>query len=439
MRPLRLALLVILATAVLAAPAAAKPPVRIVGGNAADPGEYPAQGYLQIEIGPDFFACGGTLLSTRKFLTAAHCVVHDGTPVAPDALLVVLGENTITQATVDQDEIYLVSAVEVHEHYGGEGGGNDVAMLTLTRDALLAPVPVVKVSESSLWAPGVNAIIVGWGTTSEGGNASDDLLEAQVPMVSDQECIDDYAVQNVTIDPVTMVCAGDGVHDTCQGDSGGPLMVPGTSQFILAGVVSFGIGCARAEFPGVYTRIGAPALNAWVRGRLYGVNFSSTPASPTAGQTVNFTSSGSGSNSNWDFNGDGVFDATGAAVSHAFPTSGAFDVVLRATDPEGQPAERIKTVSVGAAAPPPPPPPPPTNTGIIAAPLPTTVVLVPLARIVVATSARVDRRGRFGIRINFSAFAPAGKTAVVTVRKGGSKLGSVNVKVKVGESVRAKV
>ena len=54
-------------------------------------------------------------------------------------------------------------------------------------------------------------------------------------------------------------------------------------------------------------------------------------------------------------------------------------------------------------------------------------------------STTVDRRGRFGIRINFSALAPPGKRAVVTVRKGRSKLGTVKVKVRRGRSVRAKV
>ena len=63
-----------------------------------------------------------------------------------------------------------------------------------------------------------------------------------------------------------MVCAGDGVHDTCQGDSGGPLMVPNAARtaFVLVGATSWGIGCAEELFPGVYTRLGAPTLNAWV-------------------------------------------------------------------------------------------------------------------------------------------------------------------------------
>ncbi|HYM58917.1 MAG TPA: trypsin-like serine protease [Solirubrobacteraceae bacterium] len=449
MRPLRLALLVVLAIAVLAAPAAAGPTPRIVGGSNASAGEYPAQGYLQIQIGPDTFQCGGTLVSARRFLTAAHCVVDGSTAVAPSALLVVLGELTITLATVENDELYGVTAVEVHEDYAGEG--NDVAMLTLDRPAALGaasdhtPVPmrIVRPSETSLWAAGDVTTIIGWGTTcSQVCSSSDNLLEATVPLVSDQACIAAYAVANVTIDPNTMVCASDSsapFHDTCQGDSGGPLMVPdAASALVLVGVVSFGIGCADPNFPGVYTRIGAPALNGWVRGRLFGVDFTQSLAAPTAGQSVTFTGTAeAGGNFIWDFNGDGVFDANGASVSHAFPAAGAHRVVLRVTDPDGQPAERVRTVTVGAA---PPPPPPPPSSPLPPAPAPAAVVIPsPLARLVVATSARVDRRGRFGIRINFADNAPAGKKASVTVLKGGRKLGSAQVPVARGKSVRVKV
>ena len=59
----------------------------------------------------------------------------------------------------------------------------------------------------------------------------------------------------------SMVCAGypKGAKDSCQGDSGGPLVVPKSATddtAIIFGVVSFGSGCAKPNFPGVYARVG---------------------------------------------------------------------------------------------------------------------------------------------------------------------------------------
>jgi secreted trypsin-like serine protease len=59
-----------------------------------------------------------------------------------------------------------------------------------------------------------------------------------------------------------MLCAGEEGKDSCQGDSGGGLLVydavggdGGVASYRVAGVVSFGIGCALAQYPGVYTKV----------------------------------------------------------------------------------------------------------------------------------------------------------------------------------------
>ena len=54
-----------------------------------------------------------------------------------------------------------------------------------------------------------------------------------------------------------MICAGypgDGGKDSCAGDSGGPFVCNDNSNAVIAGVVSWGIGCAHADYPGVYAR-----------------------------------------------------------------------------------------------------------------------------------------------------------------------------------------
>lgn len=148
-------------------------------------------------------------------------------------------------------------------------------MLTLATAAPFEPLRVIGTDEDAKWAPSVNATIIGWGTTSFEGDESDVLLEAQVPIISDAQCAGAYGGD---FDAATMVCAYDGTHDTCQGDSGGPLLVPDGSELVLAGITSWGVGCADEGNPGVYTRVGEPALNAWIAARLGG---SPTPPPPT--------------------------------------------------------------------------------------------------------------------------------------------------------------
>ena len=241
-------------------------PDPIIEGEPADVGEYPAQGFLQVDLGFDGWSCGGTLLSARLFLTAAHCATDFFGPVPPETAVVALGELDLDDVTAE--DLYDVEAIEVHEDYGTPAGNsNDVALLTLEEAAPFQPLPLVGSGDADLWDPGTVATIVGWGNTTPGGNPSDILLEAEVPIVTDDSCDEAYEDE---FDATTMVCAADGVHDTCQGDSGGPFMVPNRAGtgFVLAGVTSWGIGCAELEHPGVYARAGAPALNAWIASRV---------------------------------------------------------------------------------------------------------------------------------------------------------------------------
>lgn len=108
-----------------------------------------------------------------------------------------------------------------------------------------------------------NPFVVGWGKTQEGGQSSEVLMQLMIPVLENEECRRRYASVNRYLAPEqfdeAVLCAGvlAGGKDTCQGDSGGPLMtsevVDGQMRFYLIGVVSYGVGCARPEIPGVYS------------------------------------------------------------------------------------------------------------------------------------------------------------------------------------------
>jgi hypothetical protein len=266
--------------ALLLAPAAAQsgppPSGTIVGGDPADQGEYPAQAFLDIDGG----YCGGTVVAPTKILTAAHCMVDFfGDEVPPESITAYMGQ--VDRDAFTSGNAYAVSDVEVNAAFSRFTFENDTAMLTLAAAAPYQPLRVIGTDEASKWLPGVSATIIGWGTTSSSGPESRVLLEAPVPIISDADCDDAYGNE---FDPETMVCAYDGQHDTCQGDSGGPLLVPDDGGgFVLAGITSWGYGCADIGNPGVYTRVGEQALNDWIVARVGGASPPPPPPPPPPG------------------------------------------------------------------------------------------------------------------------------------------------------------
>ncbi|MFJ4682954.1 S1 family peptidase [Streptomyces sp. NPDC088789] len=228
------------ATALAGAPAVAAP-TPIVGGTTTTTTAYPF--VMQITDAAENQFCGGTLVSPTKVVTAAHCMVGETT----NSVRVVGGRTYLngTNGTVAR-----VSRIWVHPDYRSVTRGDDVAVLTLSSSMPYTTAPYVAASETGIYATGATTRVLGWGTTSEGGSSSNQLRTATVPTVSDASCRTSYGTRFVASD---MVCAGytDGGVDTCQGDSGGPLLIGGR----LAGVTSWGDGCARAGLPGVYARL----------------------------------------------------------------------------------------------------------------------------------------------------------------------------------------
>lgn len=154
-----------------------------------------------------------------------------------------------------------------HVSYNPNTMSHDIALLKLQS---AAPVEekrvglVCLIRASSLQQVKI-CWITGWGTTNEGGSSAPKLREAKVPLVKTVDCKTSYGKNGIDH---TMLCAGyeTGGVDACQGDSGGPMVFNKGDTWYLAGATSWGIGCARPEFYGVYANV--PYFYDWVRGEL---------------------------------------------------------------------------------------------------------------------------------------------------------------------------
>jgi len=238
----------------------ATPAMAVVGGDDAEPGEYPA--VAEITFGP--FLCTGTLVAPNWVLSAGHCGSVTGAAVAsPASWPAPLIDVRIGGLHPGEGEQVPVSRVVLSPNYLVTSG-YDISLLQLSRNSTKAPVKIAGAGEGSIWQPGTLATIAGWGATEEGGDGPDTLQEAQVPITTDAYCAEAYD----DFDAQTMVCAGfpEGGVDTCQGDSGGPLFAPAAAGGLrVVGATSFGEGCARPGKPGVYARVADTVLREWIR------------------------------------------------------------------------------------------------------------------------------------------------------------------------------
>ncbi|XP_053673750.1 proclotting enzyme [Anopheles nili] len=226
---------------------------RIVGGHNADPNEWPWIAAL-FNNGRQF--CGGSLIDNIHILTAAHCVAHMSSyDVA--RLSVKLGDHNIRSNTEVQHVERRVKRLVRHRGFDSRTLYNDVAVLSMDQPVSFTnqvrPI-CLPAADSTRAYNGLTATVVGWGSLRENGPQPAILQEVNLPIWTNSECRVKYgpAAPGGIID--TMLCAGQAAKDSCSGDSGGPLMV-NDGKWTQVGVVSWGIGCGKGQYPGVYTRV----------------------------------------------------------------------------------------------------------------------------------------------------------------------------------------
>ncbi|XP_061399539.1 serine proteinase stubble [Musca vetustissima] len=241
-------------------PVLTRPETRIVGGKSAAFGRWPWQVSVRRTSFFGFSSthrCGGALINENWIATAGHCVDD----LLISQIRIRVGEYDF--AHVQEQLPYIergVSKKIVHPQYNFFTYEYDLALVKMEQPLEFAPhVSPICLPETDSLLIGMNATVTGWGRLSEGGTLPSVLQEVSVPIVSNDNCKSMFLrAGRQEFIPEIFLCAGyeNGGQDSCQGDSGGPLQVKSQNgHYFLAGIISWGIGCAEANLPGVCTRI----------------------------------------------------------------------------------------------------------------------------------------------------------------------------------------
>ncbi|RWS11937.1 Clotting factor B-like protein [Dinothrombium tinctorium] len=259
---------------------------RIVGGTEAYPGEFPwsVAIFEKTLDGKLVHICGGSILTDRFILTAAHCFSGS---VNPSNYVIGVGSSFLHK-TVKHE----IEKIILHPDYESSFYYNDIALIEtekpLTFNTLVRPVCLPF---NNKIASGDQVSVAGWGLLNFEGVKSEVLNKATLNVIPRKRCNHTYSVHKSRKIPdgITedFVCAGapDYSRDACEADSGGPLIKRESTRpspvyqlegkFTQFGIVSFGYKCAYKGYPGVYTDVSR--FLDWIKKM---ANFESSSAPP---------------------------------------------------------------------------------------------------------------------------------------------------------------
>lgn len=269
---MRTKLTVACALLALALPA---PASAVVGGTAVKAGGYSFVVAVGDTAGP---YCGGTLISARVVLTAAHCLTIK--PAGLGQLRVFAGSHSISadRSTPDGTHVIGLTAVVIHPKFSEQTMRYDAALLIL--DHAVANAGTLPLATASPLA-GTSVSAAGWGTTEErSALMRDELRSVTLKIGTTRACTRGNKISGGYFAP-SMLCASSPGQDTCSGDSGGPLVGTSGGHTVMVGITSFGFGCAKEGHPGVYTRV--TAIRAWTLKQLNLIAAAFPDPAPTAG------------------------------------------------------------------------------------------------------------------------------------------------------------
>ncbi|XP_075163555.1 brachyurin-like [Haematobia irritans] len=227
---------------------------RITNGELAKAGQFPYQVGLSLVFGSSGAWCGGTLISDRWVLTAAHCT--DGA----DGVTVYLGAIDIKDDNEKgQQRIYTSkSNIVIHADWDPSTLSNDISLIKLPVSVefndRIQPATLPKKDGHYSTYEGDMVWASGWGKDSDAATSVSPLLRyIEVPILKQSSCKTYYL--GMVTDKMICISGKDG-KSTCNGDSGGPLVYKDGAVNYVIGATSFGIalGCEKG-WPGVFTRV----------------------------------------------------------------------------------------------------------------------------------------------------------------------------------------
>ncbi|XP_042866821.1 transmembrane protease serine 9-like [Penaeus japonicus] len=232
---------------------------RIVGGK--DAGDFPWMAGVLVNGGD--LICGASLITGQYLLTAAYCV--GSINLEEDSIEVLLGTKFLRKGTEESRQRIRIVKVIVHEKHHPMTLAHNIALLKLEEPAdLSSKVAPICLNMEDVMDTTTTAIATGWGRLGEDGNVTETLQEVKLPVVPQEECGKQYLMQTM---PEDVVCAGAEGKGTCQFDTGGSLVVPGLEgSWHLLGITSWGWGCGRANYSGVFVRV--PSYLSWIAGKI---------------------------------------------------------------------------------------------------------------------------------------------------------------------------
>uniref|UniRef100_A0A336MVN5 CSON007596 protein n=1 Tax=Culicoides sonorensis TaxID=179676 RepID=A0A336MVN5_CULSO len=207
---------------------------RIMYGYTAQPKQFPHMCSLLNRKSSGYTLCGGSLISSRHILTAAHCVAS-------------VISTTVGCGTVDRQQPYLqvVTSVNVaHPNYNPTTLNNDIAIwtlpITVNSDPYVKPIRLPTVSQAKQTFEGVTATVSGFGRYSTTTTSSSQILRyVDVRIIANSLCAQNYGTTVIVDSTLCSLGYEFDEQGTCNGDSGSPMIIQEGTEKTQIAVTSF--------------------------------------------------------------------------------------------------------------------------------------------------------------------------------------------------------